>query len=182
MTKQMTEHEGYYDVVSNLMCNLINEHLESSFSKLLCGFRKGHSTQHAVLNLLRNWQNALADNKKVGAVLIDLSKAFDCLPHDLLLAKLSAYGLGNDSLKLMHSYLSNRKHRVRIGSHLSSWLEIFFILGPLLFNIFINDLFYIIQEISNFTDDNTLSATGSSIDDVNRNLLNHLNILLEWFK
>ena len=120
----------------------------------------------------------------MGAVLIDLSKAFDCLPHDLLLAKLSAYGLGNDILKLMHSYLSNRKHRVRIGSHLSSWLDIFLgvpqesILGPLLFNIFINDLFYIIQEISNFADDNTLTATGSSIDDVNRNLLNHLKILL----
>ena len=175
-------------IFERILTDQLNEHLESSFSKLLCGFRKGHSTQHAVLNLLRNWQNALADNKKVGAVLIDLSKAFDCLPHDLLLAKLSAYGLGNDSLKLMHSYLSNRKHRVRIGSHLSSWLDIFLgvpqgsTLGPLLFNVFINDLFYIIQEISNFADDNTLSATGSSIDDVNSNLLNHLKILLEWFE
>ena len=124
----------------------------------------------------------------MGAVLIDLSKAFDCLPNDLLLAKLSAYGLGIGSLKLMHSYLSNRKHRVRIGSHLSSWLDIFLgvpqgsILGPLLFNIFINDLFYIIQEISNFADDITLFSTGTSIDDVNRSLLDLLHILLEWFR
>ena len=175
-------------IFERILADQLNEHLESSFSKLLCGFRKGHSTQHAILNLIRNWQNALADNKKVGAVLIDLSKAFDCLPHDLLLAKLSAYGLGNDSLKLMHSYLSSRKHRVRIGSHLSSWLDIFLgvpqgsILGPLLFNIFINDLFYIIQEIANFADDNTLSSTGSSIDEVNRKLLYHLHILLEWLK
>ena len=120
--------------------------------------------------------------------MIDLSKAFDFLPHDLLLAKLSAYGLGEKSLKLMHSYLSNRKHRVRIGSHLSPWLDIFLgvpqgsILGPLLFNIFINDLFYIVKEISNFADDNTLSSSGPTIDDVNFNLMYKLNLVLDWFK
>ena len=124
----------------------------------------------------------------MGAVLIDLSKAFDCLPHDLLLAKLSAYGLSESAVKLMHSYLSDRKHRVRIGSNLSSWLDILLgvpqgsILGPLLFNIFINDIFYIIKEISNFADDNTISSTGSSIDEVNLNLLHKLRIVLDWFK
>ena len=88
----------------------------------------------------------------------------------------------------MHSYLSNRKHRVRIGSHLSSWLDVFLgvpqgsILGPLLFNIFINDLFYFIQEISNFADDNTLFSTGPTIDAVNIDLIYKLNIVLDWFK
>ena len=88
----------------------------------------------------------------------------------------------------MHSYLSNRKHRVRIGSHLSSWLDILLgvpqgsILGPLLFNIFINDLFYIIKEISNFADDYTLSTSGSNIDEVNLNLLRKLSVVLDWFK
>ena len=138
--------------------------------------------------MLRNWQNALANKQKVGTVLIDLSKAFDCLPHDLLLAKLSAYGISESSLKLLHSYLSNRKHRVRIGSHLSSWLDILLgvpqgsILGPLLFNIFINDLFYIVNDISNFADDNTLFSVGSSIDDVNSNLISKLCLVLDWFK
>ena len=175
-------------VFERLLANQLTEYLEPSFSKLLCGFRKGHSTQHAILNLLRNWLNAIADKLKVGAVLIDLSKAFDCLPHDLLLAKLSAYGLGEKSLKLMHSYLSNRKHRVRIGSHLSSWLGILLgvpqgsILGPLLFNIFINDLFYILRKISNFADDNTLFSTGPTIDDVNSFLISQLYLILEWFK
>ena len=175
-------------IFERLLTNQLTSFLEPSFSKLLCGFRKGHSTQHAVLNLLRNWQSALADKQKVGAVLIDLSKAFDCLPHDLLLAKLSAYGLGDTSLKLMHSYLNNRKHRVRIGSHLSSWLDVLLgvpqgsILGPLLFNIFINDLFYLVQDISNFADDNTLSSSAPTIDDVNLNLIQKLSLVLDWFK
>uniref|UniRef100_A0A7M5X3F0 Reverse transcriptase domain-containing protein n=1 Tax=Clytia hemisphaerica TaxID=252671 RepID=A0A7M5X3F0_9CNID len=175
-------------IFERLIVNQLNVHFEPQFSKLLCGFRKGHSTQHAILNMIRQWQSAIANNLKVGAVLIDLSKAFDCLPHNLLLAKLSAYGLSESAVRLMHSYLSNRKHRVRVGSHLSSWLDILLgvpqgsILGPLLFNIFINDLFYIIKEISNFADDNTLSSSGPSIDDVNLKLLRQLRIVLDWFK
>ena len=104
-------------IFERLIVNQLNVHFEPQFSKLLCGFRKGHSTQHAILNMIRNWQSAIANNLKVGAVLIDLSKAFECLPHDLLLAKLPAYGLSESAVKLMHSYLSDRKHRVRIGSN-----------------------------------------------------------------
>ena len=84
--------------------------------------------------------------KIVAAMLIDLSKAFDWLPHRFLLAKLSAYGLSNDSCNLLMSYLSERK-RVKIGNSRSSWSEIIkgvpqgSILGPLLFNIFINNIF-----------------------------------------
>ena len=109
---------------------------------------------------------------------MDLSKAYDTLPHDLLIAKLAAYGVEYHSLNFLYSYLSNRKQRVRIGSSLSEWLLIVLgvpqgsILGPILFNIFINDLLLFIDEskICNFADDNTLSDSDYSIQGLVVNL------------
>ena len=86
-----------------------------------------------------------------GALLTGLSKAFDCLNHDLLIAKLNAYGFSLPALRLIHDYLSNRKQRTRINNSYSTWMEIVFgvpqgsILGPLLFNIFLADLFFIVK-------------------------------------
>ena len=65
--------------------------IESKLSKKLCGFRKRYSTQHALLLLLKNWQEGLNKKEKIGTLLMDLSKAYDCIPHDLLIAKLEAY-------------------------------------------------------------------------------------------
>ena len=103
-------------VFERLIAKQITAFIDSRFSKLLCGFRKGYSTQHTLISMLRQWQNCLENSGKVGALLMDLSKAFDCLPHDLLLAKMEVYGFGIKSLRFLCSYLSNRSHRVRNNS------------------------------------------------------------------
>ena len=110
--------------------------------------------------------------KVVGAVLADLSKAFDCLNHDFLIAKLNAYGFSLPALKLIHDYLSNRKQRTRINNLYSTWMEIAFgvpqgsILGLLLFSFVLADLFFIVNstDIANYADDNMPHATANDID------------------
>ena len=95
---------------------------------------------------------------------MDLSKAYDCLAHDLLLEKLSADGFDESAKAFLANYLSNRYQRVKIGSTFSSYLEILrgvpqrSILGPTLLNFFINDLMFFIQEteVCNFADDTTV--------------------------
>ena len=82
---------------------------------LFCGFKKGLSTQQCLLPLLGKWKNAVDTGKMFGALLTNLSKAFDCLNHDLLIAKLNAYGFTLLALELIYNYLSNRKQRVQVN-------------------------------------------------------------------
>jgi hypothetical protein len=90
----------------------LSDFFENIFNPYLCAFRRGHGCQTTLLRLLEDWRNALEKNQYVAAVLMDLSKAFDCLPHDILLDKLSAYGMSTDSVSLLESYLSNRKQQI----------------------------------------------------------------------
>ena len=177
-------------VFERIIFDQITAFAEKFLSPKLCGFRKGYSTQHAIFNLLQNWQKCLDKSGIVGTLLMDLSKAYDCLPHDLLIAKLAAYGFSLDSLKLLHSYLSNRYQRVKIGSSFSDLLEVILglpqgsILGPILFNIFINDIiFFVLEtEVCNFADDTTLYACERTLDTVLIKLMKDTKRVTEWFK
>ena len=90
----------------------------------MCGYRKGYNTQQALVSLIEKWKKILDDKGFGGAVLMDLSKAFDTLNHELLIAKLLAYGFKRDLLKLINDYLSNRWQRTKINKSFSSWAEL----------------------------------------------------------
>ena len=176
-------------VFEKLVFKQLSSFFEGKLSKFLCGFRKKYSSQHALLNLLNNWYSKLDASSKIGAVLMDLSKAYDTLPHDLLIAKLAAYGLDNKSLRFLLSYLTNRKQRVRVGSCLSDWLLILLgvprgsILGPILFNIFLNDLLLFLEgyDVCNFADDNTIFVYGSTTNEISVKLEESCKLALNWF-
>ena len=138
----------------------------------------------------RKLEKALDCNKNVGAVLTYLSKHFDCLNHDLLFAKFEAYGFNKEALTFIQDYLSNRSQRTKVNSEYSSHREIKYgvpqgsILGLLLFNIFLNDIFFFVKDskIKNYADDNTPYATEDSVEKLLETLERETNILLDWFK
>ena len=117
-------------------------------------FRKGHNAQHCLLVLTEKCHKVLDKGRFAGLLLTDLSKVFDCIDHELLIAKLHAYGFNIKSLKLIHSYLHERLQIVKVNSSFSHWSNVEpgipqgSLKGPLLFNIYICDLFFDIIDYS----------------------------------
>ena len=95
-------------VFERLLYNQLSDYLEKYLNTLLCGFTKAHSTQHALFKLSQAWQEELDKSGFVGTILMDLSKAYDCLSHHLLVAKFETYVIDKTGLNLIHNYLSNR--------------------------------------------------------------------------
>ncbi|MCG8045733.1 MAG: reverse transcriptase family protein, partial [Candidatus Thiodiazotropha endolucinida] len=177
-------------IYERILSDQLTEHFSSIFHDFLSAFRTSFGCQTTLLRIIEDWKDALDRNMYVGAVLMDLSKAFDCIPHDLILAKLEAYGVSKHSCDLLKSYLTNRQQRVKLGDQCSSWLDIIkgvpqgSILGPLIFNIFINDIFYFVQKstIYNYADDNTLSYCCKDVNILKNTLEHDSHILIDWFQ
>ena len=177
-------------VHERLMYNQIYPYFDSVLSEFQCGFRKGFNAQHCLLTMVEKWRKTLDEGGETGAVLSDLSKAFDRIDHNLIIAKLNAYGFEKRSLDFIHFYLTQRKQRTKADSDFSS-CEILLsgvpqgsILGPLLFNIYICDMFFEIPEnidFAGYADDNTPYTYSSKIEDVLSNLQGASEKLLSWF-
>ena len=149
----------------------VAENFNSIYSALLSVFRKGYNCQSTLLDIIESFKCALDKGEYVACVTMDSSKAFDCLPHYLTICELHAYGFSRDACKLIASYLYKRKQSVKIGEVKSDWKEMYkgvtqgSILGPLIFNIFMNDLFYFVKQgnLFNYADDNSVSVKSHGV-------------------
>ena len=175
-------------IFERLLFYQINAFMDPKLSIYQCGFRKNMNAQNCLLVMLEKWRHCLDNGGSTGVLLTDLSKAFDCLIHDLLIAKLHAYGFDYNALKLIHNYITGRYQRVAVNSTYSSWTEIIYgvpqgsILGPLLFNIYIRDLFMFTEgrNTANYADDNSPYVCSTDIDSVISELEYDSDILLDW--
>ena len=163
-------------------------HVDLFLSPYLCGYRKGFSTQQALISLLEKWKIVLDWKAYAGAILMDLSKASDTLNHDLLIAKLHACDFSEESLKLIKSYLTKRWQRINVNIGFSSWSQQPLLgvsqgsfLGPPLFNTYINDLIYIDKCLQ--LDDTKFHACDSDLEElINRLEYDSSVLAIEWFE
>ena len=112
----------------------IQTYLDEVLSKYQCGFCKGFIAQHCLVSMIEKWEESVDNGGECGALMTDPSKAFDCLHHGLVIANLDTYNFDLKSVKSIQQYLSNIRQRS--------------ILGPLIFNIFLCDLFYFLEGIT----------------------------------
>ena len=160
-------------LIEKLIHSRMNKFLENHkcFYKNQFGFRKKHSTNHALITITEKIRNVLDNNQYACGVLLDFQKAFDTVNHRILLSKLEYYGIRGIPHDLIKSYLTNRKHYTHINGVDSNTLTSTHcilqgsILGPLFFLIYINDMSKVIQssEMYHFADDTNLLYSSNSM-------------------
>ena len=151
------------------------------------GFRENHSCQTALTHLVDHWLHNINSNKFNGVLFVDFRKAFDVISHDLLLRKLSIYGVSSSTLAFLSSYLTGRHQCVHAHSRRSSLLRLKHgvpqgsVLGPLLFSVYVNDLPLYLQALCElFADDTTIHTSSTDINVVHDTLQNSIHELVKW--
>ena len=164
------------------------EKINNLFAPFISAHKESYNTQHVLIRFIEEWKKNLDNNYFIGAVLMNLSKAFDCIPHGL--AKLPANGFAQNVLCCVYSYLKDRKQRVSVNYIKSTFEKIISgvsqgsIVGHILFNLFFNDFFYFILFASayNFEYENTLSCFAKTRENLISILESESEIAIKWFK
>ena len=159
------------------------------FSPNMSGFLRGHSCCTALVKMIDDFRWALDSKMSTCSVAIDLTKEFDSICHNLLLAKLHAYGVSQGAIKFLQSYLSNRQQRVKVNGVLSDWSPVLCgvpqgsLLGPLLLNIFINNLNFVtrIASLRLYADDTTTYTSAANTTALELSFNQDLQKLSTWF-
>ena len=159
--------------------------MERQLSAHLCGFRKGYSTEYCLIAMLEKCKNALGKSNIAGTLHTDRPKAFDCLNHNLIIAKCAAYGFEYSSLVFIYSFLTGINYRAKVNNSFNTCMDIIAgilqgsILGPLILNIYLNDIFYFIAKnnLANYANDNTPYSIECSIESVINRFGDNMSIL-----
>ena len=181
--------------LSKILEKIVYEQIYNYFSKNkifhqnLHGYRKNRSTQTALLTMYDRWVRSAAAGNISGVVMIDLSAAFDLVDHDILIRKLQCYGLQNDFIYWINSYLTERYQAVWLDHILSEFLHCptgvpqGSILGPLFFLLFFNDLPDIAgPSIDSYADDTTITESGKTVEEIEVKLNQDCNYVCHWMK
>ena len=177
-------------LLERVVCSQLTNHLKSYdlLSPYQSAFRQNHSTQDVLISITDCWRACIDQKKFIGAVFLDMAKAFDCVDHGILLKKLPLYGIQGNGLKWFKDYLTDRKQRVCVGIEVSRWCDIDIgvpqgsVLGPVLFSIYVNDLIGVVRncEIHMYADDTTIYKGNESLEILQDELQRDLNNVSSW--
>ena len=199
-SKEMDEIKNYRPIcllnsISKILEKVVStrlmKHLEENniLSNNQFAYRKGKSTELAITEYVKNVMDNLANNNITISVFLDLTRAFDCVDHDILLAKLEHYGVKNEALNWFKTYLKDRRQYVFFKNKTSNekicniGVPQGSILGPILFLTYINDLSNATQigDLFLFADDATYSKSGNNVNILIKEVNQNLKKLREWF-